>query len=468
MPSEPKALRRVAVIDIGKTNAKVVLVDLKAGAELLHRSMPNRPVDVAPYPHADVESLWPFILSSLGEINREAGVDAISITTHGATAVLLDETGGLALPVLDYEFAGPDTLAEAYAAARPPFAETGSPRLPAGLNIGAQLFWLQASFPDEFAKTATILPYPQYWAFRLTGVLASEVTSWGCHTDLWAPGKRDYSSLVDRERWRGKMAPMRKAGDVLGAILPDVANATGLSPATPVFCGIHDSNASLLPHLKSAEAPFAVVSTGTWVISMAIGAEAKLLDEVRDTLINVNAFGDPVPSARFMGGRCYELLRPQDDTPISEDDRTRVVHEAVMLMPSVPQGSGPFPNAEGHWTVPEETLTPGTRLLALSYHLALMTATCLDLIGAAGPVIAEGPFAANADYLKMLRAAVGRPVFASLGRTGTSLGAAGLAASRQPSSAHSQTGTVVPLEMKLADYARQWRAHAEPALSLSD
>ena len=27
--------------------------------------------------------------------------------------------------------------------------------------------------------------YPQYWAYRLTGVLANEVTSLGCHTDLW-------------------------------------------------------------------------------------------------------------------------------------------------------------------------------------------------------------------------------------------------------------------------------------------
>ncbi len=50
--------------------------------------------------------------------------------------------GELALPVLDYEFDGPDRLCR-----RPmtrcarPFAETGTPRLPVGLNLGAQLFW---------------------------------------------------------------------------------------------------------------------------------------------------------------------------------------------------------------------------------------------------------------------------------------------------------------------------------------
>ena len=36
---------------------------------------------------------------------------------------------------------------------------------------------------------------------------------------------------------------------------------------------------------------------------MAIGGRETALDPARDTLINVNALGDPVPSARFMGGR---------------------------------------------------------------------------------------------------------------------------------------------------------------------
>ncbi len=65
--------------------------------------------------------------------------------------------------------------------------KTGSPTLPMGLNLGAQIHWQARRFPDAFAKTRHILMYPQYWAFRLTGVAASEATSLGCHTDLWAP-----------------------------------------------------------------------------------------------------------------------------------------------------------------------------------------------------------------------------------------------------------------------------------------
>lgn len=69
------------------------------------------------------------------------------------------------------------------------------------------------------------------------------------------------------------------------------------------YTGIHDSNASLVPHLIAQTAPFTVLSTGTWFIAMAIGGDETVLDESKNTLINVNAFGDPVPSALFMGGR---------------------------------------------------------------------------------------------------------------------------------------------------------------------
>ena len=79
------ALRHIAVIDIGKTNAKVALVDLVTLSEVALRRMANAPLRRAPYPHHDVEALWTFILNSLASLNREQRIDAISITTHGAT-----------------------------------------------------------------------------------------------------------------------------------------------------------------------------------------------------------------------------------------------------------------------------------------------------------------------------------------------------------------------------------------------
>lgn len=444
----------VAVIDIGKTNAKVALVDLTTLGEVALRRTTNAPVRQAPYPHHDVEALWTFILNSLADLNRERRIDAISITTHGATGALVDQTGELVLPVLDYEFDGPDGLAVEYDAVRPPFAETGTPRLPIGLNLGAQFFWLQKRFPANFAKTASVLMYPQYWALRLTGVAANEVTSLGCHTDLWNPWTSDYSSLVDRMGWRQMMAPVRPAKDRLGPILPELAQRTGLDPQTPVFCGLHDSNASLLPHLLSDAPPFSVVSTGTWVVSMAVGGRKVELDAARDTLVNVNALGDPVPSARFMGGREFSLLTEGQSQEWSEADSAVVLAQRTLLLPSTQQGSGPFPHRDAKW-ISAGNLSPGQRFAAISFYLALMTATCLELIGGDGPTTVEGPFARNPLFIHMLAAATGRPVAASETSTGTSIGAALLASDGIEIKSNGQR-TEPPVDPAWGDYARAW------------
>ena len=413
----------VAVIDIGKTNAKVALVDLARLAETDVRRTPNEVLRDGLYPHYDVERLWRFILDSLHALGQAASVDAISITTHGATAALVDEQGDLALPVLDYEHAGPEALAAAYDRVRPPFDETGTPRLPAGLNLGAQLYWQQQAFPAQWAKIRSILMYPQYWGLRLTGNRIGEATSLGCHTDLWSPHRRALSPMVQRLGWTPLFPPVARAASRLGPLLPGVAARTGLPAATPVHVGLHDSNASLLPHLLSRPAPFAVLSTGTWVVALAVGAKPLALDPARDTLINVNAQGNPTPSARFMGGRENALLGEglPGATPAAIDS---VLRQGLMYLPSAQPGSGPFPRAVGRWT---RAGAPAERRAAVSFYLALMAATCLDLIGADGPTIIEGPFAANAEFASMLRAATGRDVIAEAAGTGTSIGAALLA-----------------------------------------
>ena len=448
-------LRHIAVIDIGKTNAKVALVDLAASSEVALRRAANAPLRQAPYPHHDVEALWTFILNSLASLNREQRIDAISITTHGATGVLVDASGELVLPVLDYEFDGPDSLAADYDAVRSPVAETGTPRLPAGLNLGAQFFWLEKRFPAEFARAKAMLMYPQYWALRLTGVAANEVTSLGCHTDLWRPEKSDFSPMVDDLGWRRLMAPVRPARERLGPIRAALAARTGLDPQTPVLCGLHDSNASLLPHLLSDVAPFSVVSTGTWVVSMAVGGRQVALDPARDTLVNVNALGDPVPSARFMGGREFSLLTADKPQDCSGSEVLAVLARKILLLPSTQQGSGPFPHHASAW-LGADGIGKGERFAAISFYLALMTATCLDLIGAEGPTTVEGPFARNRLFVGMLAAATMRTVIASEAATGTSIGAALLATDQV--AGHSEGERIQPpADPVWAGYVSAWR-----------
>jgi sugar (pentulose or hexulose) kinase len=113
---------------------------------------PNAVLAGPPYPHHDIAALWDFVLGGLRLLAGQGGVEAVSITTHGAAAVLVDAAGQAVLPMLDYEHDGPEETAADYDAVRPGFAETGSPRLPMGLNLGAQLFWQAMRFPQAFAR----------------------------------------------------------------------------------------------------------------------------------------------------------------------------------------------------------------------------------------------------------------------------------------------------------------------------
>lgn len=453
--------RHIAVIDIGKTNAKLALVDLSTLTEMAVVTRPNIVQPGPPYPHYDVDGHWAFLLDALATFHRDHGVDAISITTHGACAALLNATGALATPILDYEHTYPAEIVEAFDAIKPDFAKTGSPKLAGGLNIGAQLHWLFTTDPTLKGRTAQIVTYPQYWGYRLTGVAATDITSIGCHTDLWNPYEGTFSELLMQLDIADKIATVRRPSDILGPILPQIAEATGLAPDTPVCVGIHDSNASLYPHVVSQDGPVSVVSTGTWVIVMSMKAGgAVALDPTRDTLVNVNAHEQAVASARFMGGREYEVIQQGQSIDPTEQDVTTVLDGKTMLLPSIASGSGPFQGRQMQWHGVEPDVGSGKRSAALSFYLALMTGTCLNLVGGAGPTIVEGPFARNPEYLAMLQAVTTRAVLTNAAVTGTSIGAAMLFGDDEFPLRLDQIDAALPLD-KLRNYADQWLVLAD-------
>jgi len=84
------------------------------------------------------------------------------------------------LPIMDYEFEGIPSTDTDYELLRDPFADSLSPKLPMGLNLGHQLHWQQKHLPEAFSRATALLLYPQYWAWRLCGVMASELTSSAC------------------------------------------------------------------------------------------------------------------------------------------------------------------------------------------------------------------------------------------------------------------------------------------------
>ena len=195
---------------------------------------------------------------------------------------------------------------------------------------------------------------------------------------------------------------------------------------------------------------------------MAIGGNETQLDPVRDNLINVNALGDPVPSARFMGGREFELIQNGAQPCADDDDMRTVLEKAITLFPAVEPSSGPFKGHEMRWKPSEPELASGTREVALSFYLALMTAECLRNIGAKGDIVLEGPFARNRFYRQMLEAATGECISSSTSATGTGIGAAMLFDKQQAQIVESESQrSDTPMFDALKAYAARWKTNVE-------
>lgn len=417
----------IAILDVGKTNAKVTLV--ARGRVIEQRRQHNDSCPPPPYLHLANDRIWTWALEQLAELAGQANITDIVPVAHGASVAVIDEAG-LVLPMLDYEQEISEFDAEYEKLARD-FAETACPRLPCGHNTGRQLFWLQRKFPESFARTRAIVGYAQYWAFLLSGIAASELTALGCHTDLWRPRAADYSRLVDEAGWRKLMPPLRRASDVLGPVKPEIAARTGLSPHCRVRCGIHDSNATFLRWRSRLREPFTVASTGTWIVLLAAGGSLPVAGEHLDCLGNVDALGNLVASARFMGGRELERIAGDDraDGGTAEERLARLLGSPSYVVPSFSDQGGPFAGRTGRIVdhAGSDTTAADPATLGALY-CALMTDLMLDVLSARGPIILDGPFATNDVYVAALaNLRPGSPVLPSAETQGTSLGAASLA-----------------------------------------
>src|SRR5208282_5796326 len=102
------------------------------------------------YLRLDTERAWAFYLAALKEVGARFQIDAVSVAAHGAAGVLVTEDG-VAAPPVDYEFDGFAPVDAEYDALRPSFAESLTPNLPRGLNLGRQIFYVQRTFPEAFA-----------------------------------------------------------------------------------------------------------------------------------------------------------------------------------------------------------------------------------------------------------------------------------------------------------------------------
>jgi sugar (pentulose or hexulose) kinase len=466
----------VVVLDVGKTLAKLSLWR-RDGTMITRATRANDRVEAGAYIALDAQGIEDWAVGVLADFAARGRVGAIVPVGHGAAAAIVRE-GRLACPPIDYEEPLPAAERATYDAQRDGFADTGSPALPDGLNVGAQLHRLERIHPGLLSGDARILTWAQYWSWRLSGVASTEVTSLACHTDLWRPREGRPSNLAGARGWAGRLAPLASAGDVLGPITSEWARRTGLPRGVQVYCGLHDSNAALLAargFREIADHESTVLSTGTWFVAMRSPGDDHTVDlstlsEVRDCLVNVDAYGKLIPSARFMGGREIEVLTGLDTRRVDiKPDQAAllaavdgVLARGARVLPTFAPGFGPFGALRGRWIdMPDDQ---AARRTAVCLYAALVADAALDLIGARERILIEGRFAEAEVFVRGLASL--RPndaVYCSNAHNDVSYGALRLLdPSLQPASALVR---VEPLEPSLDSYRDLWRRDVERAFA---
>jgi len=454
----------IIVLDIGKSFSKASLWD-ETGLCIAQRTRANLRLELAGRLTLDHAGIEAWLRETLFEFAKMGPVSAIVPVAHGAGMTLISNQQLLEAP-LDYEWTGVAVQRAVYDPQRDPFVATGSPALPSGLNLGMQLHWLE-SIGSTGASTGQILPWTQYWAWVLSGVPAAEVTSLGCHTDLWRPYDHRPSDLAVRRGWAERLAPMTPAGTVLGTLQPGWVDATGLSRNVEVYCGIHDSNAALLnarshPQVTGRDAT--ILSTGTWFVAMRTPVDnsaAINLAEARDCLLNVDIAGAPIPTARFMGGREIELLAGSNaslQNGLAYSAAIEAVEAGDMILPSYAPGVGPYPFAPLREVSP---ISPPEAARAKAHlYAALLADASLDLIGSCDTVVVDGRFSRAPIFVQALANLRAKSRIAvSSDDQGVAHGALQLLKRGR----HDALKTISPLPVDMSAYRARWRDAAEHA-----
>jgi sugar (pentulose or hexulose) kinase len=295
----------IVLFDVGKTNKKVFLMDeyYKIVWEQ-SRSLPETK-DEEGEACEDVEKLsgWVKDAYAAATAQQEFDIRAINFSAYGASFVHVGKDGRPVAPLYNYLKPYPEELKQqfydSYGGEITFSMLTASPVL-GSLNSGMQLYRIKEEKPALYEQIHRSLHLPQYLSFLLTGKQYSDITSIGCHTNLWNFSQDHYHEWVYREGIIDKLAP-RLSSD---SVLPVAGNDKGVVSGI----GLHDSSAAMIPYLQNFQEPFILISTGTWCISMNPFNDAPLTvaELQKDCLCYISYQGRPVKASRLFAGYEHE------------------------------------------------------------------------------------------------------------------------------------------------------------------
>ena len=405
------------VLDIGKTNVKLTFVDSFNNKTIKFFKTKQKNI----YRHGikilNSNSIFEWALKKITYIGRKHNLDKFVCTAHGTSIALISYDDKELLACTDYEYKF-DKLFNNYKKIAPKFSESFSPFLENGLNIGQQIYYLYKRKQKLIKKTKYILNYPQYIVWKLTSSFSSEISYVGCHTHLWDFKRNKLSSFVKKIKLEKKFPQIRKAWDTIGRKQIGESNLK-------IINGIHDSNASYLYFKNSDIKNFTLVSTGTWYIIFNQKTPLKNLNPSLDMLANIDVFGKPVPTMRFMGGREYDHLMGV----FKISNKTRAIknfsfHD-YLIYPSYASGGGFSINKINISFY--ERLNKSQIYYLICLYISFVINFCLNQMKSSNTIILDGPITKNITIMKILSSLRKKQIVLKNKREiGTTLGATNL------------------------------------------
>ena len=293
----------ILIFDVGKTNKKVLLFDRQYNLVYEQSTQVKETEDEDGFPCEDVYALTDWIKTSFQNIQKNKNFElvAVNVAAYGASFVHINDRLQPFLPLYNYLKPYPDHLLnkfyETYGKDGKLSADTASPVL-GNLNSGMQLYWLKQVKQDTYKQIKSSLHLPQYISFVLSGMMYTDVTSVGCHTNLWNFKRHDYHHWVYKEKLTDKFSP----------IVPYAEVSSISNNKIVIGAGLHDSSAALIPYLTTFKEPFILLSTGTWCISLNPFNHTPLTsdDLNNDCLCYLSHQGAPVKASRLFAGNEHE------------------------------------------------------------------------------------------------------------------------------------------------------------------
>jgi xylulokinase len=160
----------------------------------------------------------------------------------------------------------------------------GGPTL-SGKDDIAHVLFIKNEYPDVYAKTHMFLPSKDYLNLRLTGEFAASYDSIQL---FWVTDIRDINNIRYDEKLihilgidRDKLPPLKYSIDILGKILPEVADEIGLSREVQVIMGSPDHQCACIGSgaVRDFEGHI-YIGTSSWVQCVIPFKKTDLLHQI--------------------------------------------------------------------------------------------------------------------------------------------------------------------------------------------